>query len=92
MLAGSVCDPDLDTDCHARPELAERVVELLAMTVVHFDRVREHYLFRQHDGIDGQSPPQDCVQRLWVVHLTLSLIGRENCNRIKQVVERVLYC
>ncbi|MCI0835495.1 MAG: hypothetical protein J4N66_12065 [Chloroflexi bacterium] len=26
VLAGSVCDPDLDTDCH--------VVELLAMTVM----------------------------------------------------------
>ncbi|MCI0872421.1 MAG: hypothetical protein J4O07_11485, partial [Chloroflexi bacterium] len=48
VLAGSVCHPDLDTDCH--------VVELLAMTVIHLGGVREHDLFRQHDGIDGQSP------------------------------------
>ena len=45
VLAGSVCHPDLDTDCH--------VVELLAMTVIHFGRVREHNLFRENDGING---------------------------------------
>ncbi|MCH7983137.1 MAG: hypothetical protein IIC28_04125 [Chloroflexi bacterium] len=53
VLAGSVCHPDLDTDCHAHPELVEWVVELLAMTVIHFGRVREHNLFRENDGING---------------------------------------
>ena len=58
----SVCHPNLDTDCH--------VVELLAMTIIHFGRVREHDLFRQRDHIDGPSPPQDCKQRPWELHLT----------------------
>ncbi|MCI0870174.1 MAG: hypothetical protein J4O07_00010 [Chloroflexi bacterium] len=31
-LAGSVCHPDLDINCHAWPELVEWVVVLLAMT------------------------------------------------------------
>ena len=34
VLAGSVCDPDLDTDCH--------VVELLAMGLMHFTPLLEY--------------------------------------------------
>ena len=59
MLAGSVCHPDLDTDCH--------VALLLAMTIIHLGRVREHELFQTHDHIDGRSPPRDCKQRLWAL-------------------------
>ena len=59
--ADSACHPGLDTDCH--------VVGLLAMTVTHFGQVREHGFSRQHDGVDGQSPPQDCKKRAWAVHL-----------------------
>ena len=56
VSANMACIPGLNTDCHVRPELVERVVELLAMTDIHFGGVREHDPFRQHDDIDGRSP------------------------------------